>query len=72
MIHPDGAAATSGQIPLTDLGDTSNLHRLVEAFGGYGEMVDRAKDLTPALDRTLDEVVNKGRQAVLNVITAQR
>ncbi len=72
MIHPDGAAAKSGQIPLTDLGDISNLHRLVEAFGGYGEMVDRAKDLTPALDRALDEVVNKSRQAVLNVITAQR
>ena len=72
MIHPNGAAAKSGLIPLTDLGDTSNLHRLVEAFGGYGEMVDRSEDLTPAMDRALDEVVNKGRQAVLNVITAQR
>ena len=72
MIHPDGAAATSGQIPLTDLGDTSNLYRLVEAFGGYGGMVDRSEDLAPALGRALDEVVNQGRQAVLNVMTAQR
>jgi acetolactate synthase-1/2/3 large subunit len=72
MLHPDGAAVRSGKIPLANLGDTSGLHRIVEAFGGYGERVERSDELIPALDRAVDEVINKGRQAVLNVITAQR
>jgi acetolactate synthase-1/2/3 large subunit len=71
IIHPGGAAVKSGNIPLTDLGDTCDLHRIVEAFGGYGERVERPSELIPALDRAVDEVINKGRQAVLNVITAQ-
>ena len=72
MIHPEGAAVKSGNIPLADLGDTSGLHRIVEAFGGYGERVARPEELVPALDRAVDEVINKGRQAVLNIITAPR
>jgi acetolactate synthase-1/2/3 large subunit len=72
MVHPHGAAVKSGKIPLADLGDTSDLHRIVEAFGGYGERVERPENLIPTLDRAVNEVVNKGRQAVVNVITAQR
>ena len=72
MIHPDGAAVKSGKIPLADLGDTSGLHRIVEVFSGYGERVERPDDLIPALERAVNEVVNKGRQAVVNVITSRR
>jgi acetolactate synthase-1/2/3 large subunit len=69
-IHPGGAAQSAENVPLTDIGDTSGLHRVVEAFGGYGERVDRPELLAPALERAMAAVEREGRQAVLNVTTA--
>jgi acetolactate synthase-1/2/3 large subunit len=41
---------------------------LVTASGGYGERVERAEDVQPALQRALKAVREEGRQAVLNMI----
>jgi acetolactate synthase-1/2/3 large subunit len=69
-LYPGGDAVLSGSIPLTHLGDTSQLHVLAQAFGGYGEGVHRPRDLAPALKRAMNQVEHHGRQAVLNVFTA--
>ena len=42
----------------------------MQASGGYGERVDEADALMPALERAVSVVKDEGRQAVLNVITA--
>jgi acetolactate synthase-1/2/3 large subunit len=42
----------------------SRYDRLVEALGGYGEHVERAADLTPALARA----VASGKPACVNVM----
>ena len=48
----------------TDLRDVP-FHKLAEAAGGYGELVEKAEDLKPALQRAFDS----GLPAVLNVKT---
>jgi len=48
----------------TDLRDVP-FHELARAMGGYGELVDKAEDLKPALQRAFDS----GLPAVLNVKT---
>lgn len=42
-----------------------NFHEIMEAMGGYGEMVDEIKDLTPAIGRAFDS----GLPSVINVKT---
>jgi acetolactate synthase-1/2/3 large subunit len=44
------------------------LRKIVEAHGGYGEMVDDPQELPAALGRALKVVKEEKRQAVLNVI----
>lgn len=68
-LYPDGAAARSNQAPLTYLEPAPEYQLIVEASGGYGEKVERARDLPAAIARALDAVDNEGRQAVLNVLT---
>ncbi|MDP6572040.1 MAG: thiamine pyrophosphate-requiring protein [Rhodospirillales bacterium] len=70
-IYPDGAAAKSNRAPLTYLEPAPEYQLIVEASGGYGEKVERARDLPAAIARALDAVDNEGRQAVLNVLTHQ-
>lgn len=50
-------------MPGQDLG-IQNYQLIAEAFGGYGERVDRAEDIGPALGRAL----TAGRPAIVNVI----
>ena len=68
-LYPDGAAAKSNRAPLTYLEPAPEYQLIVEASGGYGEKVERARDLPAAIARALDAVDNEGRQAVLNVLT---
>jgi len=42
--------------------------KICEAFGGYGERVERPEEVGPALERALRVVQQEGRQALLNVI----
>jgi acetolactate synthase I/II/III large subunit len=47
-----------------DLGDRTRYDKVVEALGGYGEMVDRPEDIRPALERAF----KSGLPACINVI----
>jgi acetolactate synthase-1/2/3 large subunit len=48
----------------TDLGQTTRYDKVVEALGGYGEMVERPEDIRPALERAF----KSGVPACINVI----
>ena len=56
--------------PGRDLGYT-RYEKMAEALGCYGDYVDKAEDIRPALVRAQREV-DKGRVAVLNVRTDYR
>jgi acetolactate synthase I/II/III large subunit len=47
-----------------DLGDRTRYDKVVEALGGYGEMVDRPDEIRPALERAF----KSGLPACINVI----
>jgi acetolactate synthase-1/2/3 large subunit len=47
-----------------DLGDRTRYDRVVEALGGYGELVDRPEEIKPALERAF----KSGLPACVNVI----
>jgi acetolactate synthase-1/2/3 large subunit len=63
-MYPEGWAAKTGRYPLTDLQPSPDYEVLVTACGGYGERVEKASQVLPALRRALKVV----RQAVLNMI----
>ena len=67
-IHPDGWAAKSPNIPLSELKPSPDYEQICTAFGGYGEKVKRPEDLDGALSRALNAVKNEKRQACLNVV----
>ena len=56
--------------PGRDLGYT-NYHKICEALGGYGEYVDKAEDIRPALERA-QKKVDEGMVALVNVRTDYR
>ena len=56
--------------PGRDLGYT-RYDKMAETLGCYGEYVDKAEDIRPALERAQKEV-DKGRVAVVNVRTDYR
>lgn len=70
-LHPDGWAARTGNFPLSDLAPEACYEKICEAFGGYGERVERPEQLDPALKRAHKVVRNEGRQALLNIICKQ-
>jgi acetolactate synthase-1/2/3 large subunit len=59
-----GWAAMGGMMAGRDLGH-SRYDKVAEAFGAYGEYVDKPEDIRPALQRA----VASGRPAVINVVT---
>ncbi len=67
-MYPNGWAAKTSNFPLSELQPSPNFEVLVTASGGYGERVERAEDVQPALQRALKAVREEGRQAVLNMI----
>jgi acetolactate synthase-1/2/3 large subunit len=68
QVMPDGWAVSTGNFPLCDLTPSPRYEKVVEAHGGYGEMVDDPQEVLPALKRALKVVKEEKRQAVLNVI----
>jgi acetolactate synthase-1/2/3 large subunit len=48
-----------------DLRPATRYDQVVEALGGYGELVERAQDVAPALERAF----GSGRPALVNVLT---
>jgi acetolactate synthase-1/2/3 large subunit len=68
---PGGWAASSESVPLCELGPSPEYHRICEAAGGYGELVEDPAELPAALERALQVVKREGRQALLNVRTSR-
>ena len=68
QVMPDGWAVSTNSFPLTALSPSPRYEKIVEAHGGYGEMVDDPQKLPAALQRALKVVKEEKRQAVLNVI----
>jgi acetolactate synthase-1/2/3 large subunit len=62
--HSQNAAYGPGRLVGCELGDVS-YEKVVEALGGYGERVERAADIRPALERAFAS----GKPACLNVFT---
>jgi acetolactate synthase-1/2/3 large subunit len=48
----------------TDLGPATRYDKVVEALGGYGEMIERPEEIRPALERAF----KSGLPACINVI----
>jgi acetolactate synthase-1/2/3 large subunit len=67
-MYPDGWAAKTKNVPLSELEPSPHFEVVVTASGGYGERVERASEVKPALERALTAVREEGRQAVLNMI----
>lgn len=67
-MYPTGWAAKTHHFPLSELQPSPHFEVLVTASGGYGERVERAAEVKPALQRALKAVREEGRQAVLNMI----
>ena len=67
-LNPEGYAAKSDHQPITMLNAVDKYEKAVEVADGYGERVEDAADLMPALERGLKAVEVEKRQAVINVI----
>jgi acetolactate synthase-1/2/3 large subunit len=70
-VYPDGRAAKANVMPLTELKPSPDFEKVIETCGGYGEKVDTADAVLPALERALDKV-RSGTPATLNVMTRPR
>ena len=68
-MYPDGHATRGTTMPLTGLTPSPAYEKVVEASDGYGEKVTKPKDLIAALERGI-EMVDAGKPAVINVVTA--
>jgi acetolactate synthase-1/2/3 large subunit len=67
-MYPNGWAAKTNNFPLSELQPAPNYEMLAMASGGYGERVDQAAEVRPALERALKAVQEERRQAVLNMV----
>jgi len=67
-MFKDGVAGETDGRFLADLDPSPPFDAFVTAQGGYGERVERPKDVPAALQRA-QEAVRNGKQALLNVIT---
>jgi acetolactate synthase-1/2/3 large subunit len=70
-VYPDGNAAKANIMPLTELRPSPEFEKVVETCGGYGEKVETADAVMPALERAMDKV-RSGTPATLNVMTRPR
>jgi len=70
-VYPDGKAARANVMPLTELRPSPDFEKVVETCGGYGEKVETAEQVMPALERAMDKV-RSGTPATLNVMTRPR
>lgn len=65
--HPQGAAARAGHVIGTRITPLPEYAKLAEAYGGYGEKVEKPADVGAALRRGLAEVA-AGRLALLDMV----
>lgn len=67
-MYPDGQVSTANHLPLVDLKPQPNYEKMIEAFGGRGEVVQDPEALHSSLEKALRDVEN-GTPVVLNVLT---
>ena len=65
--YPQGAAVQSGRFAGTSITPRPEYAKLAEAYGGYGEKVERAQDVRAALQRGLEQAA-KGRLALIHMV----
>ncbi len=68
-MYPKGKAVKSNEMPLTSLAPSPSYEKIMDACGGYGEMVDDPSALEDAMRRGLEKV-RSGTPVLLNVITS--
>ena len=68
VMYPDGKAVKANEMPITSLAPSPNYEMIMEACGGYGEMVDDPANLEDAMRGALEKV-RGGTSVLLNVIT---
>jgi acetolactate synthase-1/2/3 large subunit len=66
-LYPKGVAADMSEPPFATLEPSPRFEKTIEASGGYGERVEKADDLMPALERALRVVKEERRQALVNL-----
>jgi acetolactate synthase-1/2/3 large subunit len=66
-LYPQGFAASVGAYFGVDIAPAPEYARLAEAFGAYGEKIERPEEIEPALRRCLGRI-EKGGAAILDVI----
>jgi acetolactate synthase-1/2/3 large subunit len=67
--YPNGAAAHAGKVIGTPIAPAPDYAKLAEAYGGYGEKVEKPADVKPAIERGL-KAVHEGRLALIEVTLA--
>jgi acetolactate synthase-1/2/3 large subunit len=65
--YPDGAAVRSGRFAGTGITPRPEYAKLAQAYGGYGEKVERPQDVPAALKRGLEQQ-EKGRLALIHMV----
>jgi acetolactate synthase-1/2/3 large subunit len=65
-MYKGGFAARVGSEPLTDFGTEMAFEKMMDVAGGHGRRVTHLDELSPALERAMDEL-RGGRQALLNI-----
>ena len=66
-MYPGGFGERVGKEMITGIMPRPDYPKLVEAFGGWGEAVDRGENVVPALKRGL-QAVNEGKPALVDVL----
>lgn len=67
-MYPRGWTSKVNEIPLSNLQPSPSFELLATANGGYGERVEHADQVRPALERALRAIRTERRQAVLNMV----
>lgn len=69
-MYPDGYAAKSNKMPLTQIDPSPEYEKIMDLYGGYGEKVENPEDVPAAIERALHAVQVEKRQALLHFVTS--
>lgn len=66
-VYPDGFASKSNQMPLVSLAPTPDFTQVAAASRAWTAKVDHADDLPAALEAAIEQVMEKGRHALVEI-----
>jgi acetolactate synthase-1/2/3 large subunit len=67
--YPKGMAVQAGRVIGTSIAPAPDYTKLAQAYGGWGEKVEKPAELRTALKRALEQVA-QGRLALVDVVLA--